>query len=191
MSWLGHRETESNVVGGEWIVSGSGDGESNSTDDFKYNGSGDYFYPTSDGESVTGEILESGGEHFSSHSSWEEQLDDGNWFFVSGEGTSQSNGHDDYSYNGSGSYSDDTTGGTVNGTINEDGHRNATFDSIANQQIGPDHQWHITDGTANSASNGADNWDYHGTGSYLDGLEAGYDQVLKTSTGDRQTLLTK
>ncbi len=114
-------EEELGSGGSWWLTDGSGGESWNTADTWSYSGSGDYTYDTTGGE-VTGTITEHGGDAYSSVGGVDSTVVDGDWV-DSGSASGGSQSSDVYSYSGSGTYSYAAGDGTVDGKINESGHK--------------------------------------------------------------------
>ena len=108
-----------------WALTGTGHASGDQNQNYSYSGTGTYSRNES-GSSVTGTYNADGHNNSSGDFRIDYSLVNNLWEVVSGSGSGGGDSHTYSDYSGSGTYSRTANGGTVSGTINEDGHEFAT-----------------------------------------------------------------
>ncbi len=168
--------TTSNLdAAGDWSTTGTASSQTLGATIWAYQGVGNYDYLIAGG-SVSGTTIESGNDATSYLYATTSTLDplNGEWDTV-GSGGSLSGGTTMFNYIGAGSYSYDTTGGSVSGLITENGTDNSLYSFSFNTNLA-DGVWTTfgngasnTIGTNQSTYQGAGDYAYPTTGGSVDG----------------------
>ncbi len=150
---------------GQWQLDwGQGNAESHSSDHWSYTGGGNYAYPTTGG-SVSGSITESGSDNSSSKYTVDSNVVDGAWE-DSGSGHGEMDHATNWSYNGGGSYSYPTAGGTMTGSITVNGRDNESASGWDNDSLNSNGQWQTDAASLDGKWDVADYRHYDGKGNY-------------------------
>lgn len=161
--------TTSGLISGTWNTTGSASGSTSSADYSSYSGDGDYSITDTGAsgytETINGSVKESGA---SSNGAFQEEgfalTAGGSWGQTSGSGHTKEKAFENSSYSGAGPYSYQVEGGSVKGTVNENGYEDlsnayATLSSFSGGK------WD-TSGHGHETVSSDDHSSYTGKGSY-------------------------
>ena len=154
------------MVAGEWVTTGgtgSGDGNQNSYSAHTATGT---YIRSENGGTVSGSLNEDGHNDASnSYNTTSTLAADGGWL-TSGSGNGSGSFHSHSDFTGVGTYSRSENGGTVSGTLNEDGHSNASNSYTTSRTLSEGSPDWLETGTGSAADDGDTHTDYTGTGTY-------------------------
>ena len=164
---------------GKWqLHSGMGTAQGGSIASSSYSGSGSCTQAVHDG-TTSGGISESGQDSQSAAWTVNSVVDNGVWF-NSGSATACAQGSGDSGYSGGGTYArPGSNGGTISGTLQQDGSAGYSYHYDVTQAIGADGQWVATSGSAGSSQNGTDNFSFAG------GLDGVTDTAMQETGNDQ------
>jgi hypothetical protein len=147
----------------------------------EYDGSGSY----TEGEIYI--VVTEGGSQgeISSYLGGGTYTNSGGWL-LSGSGYTSGDNSSEYSYIGTGSYSREFHGGTINGTKLRSGHNNTNGDFRVDYTLG-NTGWNLISGTNSAEGDSLSHYEYSGSGSYTFDFptsSSGFSQTLSGSMGE-------